>query len=382
MDDQSEFFDEALQAKGVGRRLVHDAVTGPAKVLFDMVPQVVQKQLDALNKSAPLVRPAPKIIGGVNNDHRFNAYAFKYQDVYIIAVNWGTLIAMGDLMCNLLCIPEVFPWIGNSSTLPSTGVFPPIKCNSTSDISAFLDARLLIMPADTHRQIAAQLMTYYILDLLIWHEFRHITAGHVDCFESEYGLSSLREFGAERLTAEQAMVRQAMETDADEFATRFSMLHMLGIANTTNQLGESVRWLLSDELHTVEVASVCAYLFFRILDSPLGRVEDWDYLDHPPNVFRQFSVIVVATHVLADEQFADVWSRSWKDPQWRLHFFTITEKVFAARFGGTFSLTDWSTVLGSEGQAHRERIAKCWNALLPTLSRFSYIKLMKYNDAN
>jgi len=376
MDDQSAFFDEAVQAKGVGRRLVHETIRGSAKLLFAVVPGVVQKKVDSLITSAPLVRPAPKIIGGVTNDHRFNACAFKYNDAYVIAVNWGTLIVLGDLAHRLMCIPEVFPWIGNPSSMALNGVFPPIKCDSAADVQAFLNARLLFVPRDVRRQQSAEMLAAHLLGFLVWHELRHMAAGHIDYLESEYGVSSLREFEAHGPLAEQAMVLQAMETDADEFATRLNMGEMLTLAETREQRADWVRWLLRDELDAVEVASVCAYLMFRVLDSPLGRVEDWTDLDHPPDIFRQLSVIKTATHVLAREQYADVGSRTWNDSQWKQRFFNITEKVFAARFGGTFCFTNWHRAVGPDGDAHRKKIDSCWNALLPSLSQFSYMKLV------
>jgi hypothetical protein len=108
-------FDEGLRALNLGSRYRVDA-SGAFGPLFATVEPAAREMRDQLIKEVGASKRIPEIFSGVNDDSAFNAVAAPLPGGrYIIAVNYGALILVHDIVHRLFCLPEFFPWVGDPS---------------------------------------------------------------------------------------------------------------------------------------------------------------------------------------------------------------------------------------------------------------------------
>jgi len=115
MSPATNKFDEGLRTLDLGCRYRWGA-SSAFGLLFATVEPVASGMRDQLVKEVGASKRIPEIISGINDDSAFNAVSARLPEGrYLLAVNYGALILVHDLVHRLFCLPEFFPWMGDPS---------------------------------------------------------------------------------------------------------------------------------------------------------------------------------------------------------------------------------------------------------------------------
>jgi hypothetical protein len=108
-------FDEDLRTLNLGSRY-SGPKSGSIEWVFGLVEPLAREIRDQVVSEAGASRQVPEILAGIKDDSAFNAIAVPSPNGgYIIAVSYGTLILVHDIVHRLFCLPEFFPWVGDPS---------------------------------------------------------------------------------------------------------------------------------------------------------------------------------------------------------------------------------------------------------------------------
>src|ERR1700689_4752301 len=104
MSPTTDKFDEGLRTLNRGSRY-RVAASAPFGSLFATVEPVAREMRDQLVNEVGASKRVPEIFSGVNDVSSFNAFAASLPGGhYIIAVNYGALILVHDLVHRLFCL--------------------------------------------------------------------------------------------------------------------------------------------------------------------------------------------------------------------------------------------------------------------------------------
>lgn len=138
--------------------------------------------LSAYTSLGGLVRPLPKIIYNFVDNDQINAFATKYNDIYVIAIYKGLLFKMMEVTARMVANENIFSNLKDSE----------------------------------QRKHYAWHLCWLGMDFIFEHELSHIVNGHVDYLHDSHSVSVFHEFimlnQAEKLVNHEL---QVFEMDAD-----------------------------------------------------------------------------------------------------------------------------------------------------------------------
>jgi hypothetical protein len=309
-------FDEVLRSAGVGRRYEGDIAW--LNELATTVPVCVDGVLEKLRKEAQddetYVRDIPDVLSGVSDDKTFNAMAFEHCGQYVIAVNYGVLILVHDLVNRLLCLPEIFPWIGNPSLEDARREFHPTNSDAMEYMRAFIAEPKRVIPKDPVRRDAAKLLFVAAIEFIVSHELWHILGGHVRWDASCMGERSLAEVGNNRRLPN-GIAYQALEMDADAFAVWVSLLRSLALAAAPHDVGNFSR-VITNQVQAVETTIICALVMVGAFLGGKSTPAEWAELSCPPAGVRHGMNIAAADRALRRLGEHEVRARTTGNMAW------------------------------------------------------------------
>src|SRR4051812_10670539 len=112
MQPESELFDEAVRSEGLGRRLP-DGARLRSLPIFTEYKAFAQQRIEGFRGGGKTLKPFPRVLLDYIDSPEVGAWALPYESMYVIAVNYGTILLSHFLSNRLLCSREVFPEIGN-----------------------------------------------------------------------------------------------------------------------------------------------------------------------------------------------------------------------------------------------------------------------------
>jgi hypothetical protein len=269
-------FDEGLRAHNLGNRY-SVSTSSSFGWLFALVEPLAQEMRDQVIREVGPSQRVPEILAGVNEDSAFNAIAAPSPNGgYIIAVNYGALILVHDLVHRLFCLQEFFPWVGDPSKEDRNRQFHP-TCND-----ALVYMRKVIAnprgakPRDRRREQAAVVLIPLAVTFLVAHEFRHIIGGHLDWLKTHCGKASISEILGIEGVPHDGLALQALEMDADGFAMYYTLMRALQIANCPeDDVRPSFRGIITTPLQALQAALACALVMIGTFFRPPGPPEEW-----------------------------------------------------------------------------------------------------------
>ncbi len=170
-----------------------------------------------------LKKPIEVIFDYLDNP-KLNAHADLIGGDGYIAINLGTIKLLFDLFQRMLAHPMVLPEIGDCeqevvNSQHSDGIQKDWSLLESLRISRS-QLTAIIQPRNELRRDFAQLADVLVFDFLFLHEYGHIARGHLDYYEAANETPLICEIiEATALSEPEALLRQAMEADADVFAT-------------------------------------------------------------------------------------------------------------------------------------------------------------------
>ena len=184
------------------------------------------------------INTAKKNIDATLNDIYFdylnngccNAVAYECNKIGYIGLNWGNIIILADIFNRMLSHPEIFPSINASEES-----FPPsysygVTMNATELLKlrfgdSVPNAQQIWnnLPKNKLRENISELCRRIVLDFIIFHEIAHIINGHTEYLQTKFSAPFMLEFDSSAHPANNSILRQSLEMNADAFATSSSL---------------------------------------------------------------------------------------------------------------------------------------------------------------
>jgi hypothetical protein len=357
-------FDEGLRALNLGSRY-SVSTHSPFGWLFTLVEPLAREMRDEVISEVGPSQQVPEILAGVNDDSAFNAIAVPSpHGGYMIAVNYGALILVHDLVHRLFCLPEFFPWVGDPSKEDRNRQFHP-TCND-----ALVYMRTVIAdprgakPRDPIRQQAAVALIPLAVMFLVAHEFRHIIGGHLDWLKTRSGQISISEILGTASDPHDGLALQALEMDADGFAMYYTLMRALAVANRPQEdVRPSFRGIIMTPLQALQAALACALVMIGTFFRPPGAPEEWRTYSHPPSGVRHGLNIINSDRALQLLGQADLRAATTSNQEWLALTARFTLRQLAQRLGNTDRQEGLRQELGPRGQKHLLEIFQSWECI-------------------
>jgi len=364
MSPTTDEFDEGLRTSGLGTRY-REGSSGAFRSLFATVELATREMREQLVSEVGASKRVPEILAGVNDSSAFNAFAAPLSGRrYIIAVNYGTLILIHDLVHRLFCLPEFFPWVGDPSKEDRAREFHPTCNDAMTYMRTFIAEPRLVTPRDPLRKQAAVFLTPLAVYFLVAHEFRHIIGGHLGWLNSCYGQMSISEvLGVER-DPRTGMLLQALEMDADQFAMYYTLMRALATAESPKEtFPASLCGVISTPLHALDAALACALLMIGTVFRQPGPPEEWRFYSHPPCGVRHVMNIWGADRALRQLGQEDLSAATLRNQQSVRRYASFTFRHLAQRLGNADRKNELLLQFGPRGQEHFLEIVNAWGAV-------------------
>lgn len=130
----------------------------------------------------------------------------------------------------------------------------------------------------------------YIMEFIVDHEFAHVFRGHIDLLNKNKAEILDESFFSCSQNRSEARLRQAMEIDADDFASKVcvaTFFHRIAQANLSFPFGGvSERKAYSNRKHMFRFVTLCCYVGFRLFSKHENEVKNLYLRNHPPSTIR------------------------------------------------------------------------------------------------
>jgi hypothetical protein len=364
VDQVVDKFDEGLRALNLGSRY-SVSTHNPFGWLFELVEPLAREIRDQVIREVGPSQRVPEILAGVNDDSAFNAIAVPSpRGGYMIAVNYGALILVHDLVHRLFCLPEFFPWVGDPSKEDRNRQFHPTCDDALVYMRTVIADPRGAKPRDRRREQAAVALIPLAVMFLVAHEFRHIIGGHLDWLKTRYGQISISEILGMASDPHDGLALQALEMDADGFAMYYILMRALAIANRPEEdVSPSFRGIITTPLQALQAALACALVMIGTFFRPPGPSEEWRTYSHPPSGVRHGLNILGADRALQSLGQADLRAATTANQEWLALTARFTLRQLAQRLGNTDRQEGLRQELGPRGQQHLMEIFQSWGCI-------------------
>ena len=366
-------FDEGLRSLNIGSRYP-EAESGAFGRLFATAEPVAHEIREQLVTEAGPSRGIPEIFSGVNNNSSFNAVAAPLVGgQYIIAVNYGTLILIQDLVHRLFCLPEFFPWVGDPSKEDRTRQFHPTGNDAPSYMRTFISDPRSAIPRDLRRRQAAVFLIPLAVMFLVAHEFRHIIGGHLDWLKARSGQMSISEVLGIRSDPKNGLLLQALEMDADGFAMYYTLMRALEIADRPQEkCPPYYQGIITTPLQALNAVLACALVMIGTFFQPPGSPEEWRSYSHPPSGIRHGMIMWGADRALRQLGREDLSSATITNREWVSQFANFTLRHLAQRLGNSDRQDELRLEFGTRGQQHLLEVISAWGSIQAAVKALAY----------
>lgn len=366
----AEIFDHAIASLGLGP-IARFSPGHPESAKF----RHVRKLSERLTTSARYLLPGRIHLDFVVN-RTVNAFAFKSEDRYFIALTTGTVFMLELLFMRMLSDSRLFPDIGDANT--ETSDLPPLTCCIPNADEMFRAGHKSATPKTEPRHAYAIMLFEQAVLFLIGHEIAHITLGHVDYLQSKVGIGLLSELGWDGPAEGDLVERQCMEAQADMRSVQsgissIKLIH--GVKDPTPPAWSDAPLNVS---HLIFLWAVATNTFFRLFGDARfdpSHLATQSYL--PLALRRAMASTTAYVNVTA------LWTPSLKKET----LFTLrtatkyTEHAFAVILGEQPSPRNLNDVFSPLGREHHQRLITRLSKLQNKLDPFCYEQAFELEPA-
>jgi len=366
-------FDEGLRTRELGSRFRTNA-SDEFGQLFAMVEPLAQDMRDQLVKEVGASKHIPEIFSGVNDRSEFDAVADSLPGGrYIIAVNYGTLILVQDIVHRLFCLPEFFPWVGDPSKEDRTQQFHATSDDAQTYMRTFVSDPRPAIPRDPKRKQAAVFLIPLAVMFIVAHEFRHITGGHLDWLNARSGRMSISEALGIQGDPNAGLFFQALEMDADGFAMYYTLMKALVMAESPQEnLPTSLQGIITTPLQALQAGLACALVMIGTFFRPPGPPVEWRSYSHPPSGVRHGLNIVGADRALRLLGQEELSLATTSNREWVSQFASFTFGHLVQRLGNSDQQDELRLEFGPRGQQHLLEVLNAWGTIKAAVEAFAY----------
>lgn len=291
MNHHEDTFHNSLLAIGFGGRYDHKTESNPFRLLlYNSLIDGITAYAAEFRADPRCLRPFPEVFTGIANCTTINACAFRVMDTYYVAICRGVFDLLRETFLRLLSRPEVFPWIGDISREDPGKRFPLLPRDSSLLTGDWLHSSM-----DRTRGMAASWMSVTAINFLVFHEGRHLTAGHVDYASQFLNAQMITEARSLNTASPNNLILQAFETEADTYATVTLLDGYFGTGPRQKpRLSLDLPFLVDcpdKPAKVLSLALTAILAVIKLFGNPLPEYDKWDQLDHPPDEVRRVSIL-------------------------------------------------------------------------------------------
>ena len=229
-----------------------------------------------------------KIVVMFNASTKLGACIEKRSNVYYIGINIGTVKILMFIFHWLLSSDKVFSSVGHIDPREKKSVEDPhlIELNRLYDVIRE-NPSLHIFTADDERLVLAAKLGMNAINFLVLHELGHILCGHIDYMNNQkLHVDGNLEINNLYLEEQKGLVSQALEIDADDFASNYALKILREFYNTYHPQK------LEEDFLALFRASLFAILIpYRLTGLMPYNEKKLSHLMHPPMGFRVIHIV-------------------------------------------------------------------------------------------
>lgn len=311
------------------------------------------------------LREVPDIHFNVTNYDRFQAYAFKKNGHYYIALSIGAIRSLYNFFCYLYSQPSFLSGaFGGNEESEITLTLNPIHSRL---IDNFYNYDFEITPSTVIRKSLAYETFYKAIDYLLMHEVAHITHGHLDYNTQTDGHFMM--FEEDKIKKTKMDIRKSLEYDADCTATVFNLQPLPFLGWNTHNAEIEVRALV-----------IAMYFLFKLPALKEYNIEDFHFRTYPsPDQRLSIQLANIASFYASTENLrsvVDIEKVIGTSQQIYFDCINITEKIF-----GLKRIEDKSLFFFSQ-QSHQylATIRDSWNEIRDDLEKIAFVSIAPKDD--
>ena len=377
MQADSELFSEAVRAKNLGDRLP-DISPVRLNTLFQQQKELVDRHIDAFRRSwqpAWNLPKLPRVVVDYVDSPSAEAYAFKYNDSYIIAVYYGLILVLEFMFDSLLSNRQFLPEIGSPQAerddLPVIPIMPSYDAIA-SGLSTHGLNRSDFIPKGEERRGVANFLTVVSIHFMFGHEFRHIQAGHADYYHDGLNLAYISEYASTGNPIDVAMKKQAMEWDCDRFAFHAELDGRWHTRAKALQSPSAFAHFYLDSKLLFFLCMLACSGFFRLLDDDKPPRPLWSTRSHPPSRIRR-GILLNTGLVWGELRYPHEFGESAR--------FEIADRcareieILLSSLGASHFDRDYSILVSTQAVNHESEIMAAWQSILGKLATYTHVPL-------
>lgn len=299
MDDSQieleKLFDDYLRVNRIGNRLDNSYLEPSIQNWLNSIKKVGQEWINtwANSRQTKAKGTMPYVHLDFIESLKINACAFESDGYGFIGINLGILLLLNDFFNRLLANTNILKNVGDpSSEIIITEPLPYISKGSNSYIQEYSSNSIKgnIVPQDPTREEYAIILLQIAIRFLVAHELAHIRYGHYQLINTQFGEPFISEVSFLNDVERSMLTVQALEMDADSWATVQGMTILKGLISKINNM--SISW---DKYNNPIIGGmftwiIAVYTLFRLFDQDNRQVGDLT-TNHPHPALRQTMIM-------------------------------------------------------------------------------------------
>jgi Peptidase family M48 len=359
----AELFSQAAAKFGLGKA-VRFSRGHPAGKSYQRIREFSAELICSARAQVPGL---PHIHLGFIADRSVNAFAFKSDGRYFIALTSGTVFMLEFLFMRMFSDSRLFEHIGEPDEEADN--LSPLSCCVPTLEEMIKAGRMPTAPRTLHRRRYASTLFEQAVLFLVGHEIAHITLGHVDYLQSKTSAALVAELGQNAVDPSALIERQCLEAHADMRAvlSRFASLQL----SHANQNPAPAPWSARplSEAHLIFLWAFAMNSLFQLFGDVRFNARPAAPESYPPLPLRRAMASVTAYAVVIDH-----WNSALKEQA--LHALrtamTYAEHALGVIFGESASPKYGDDVFSSLGQGHHHQLMVQLLSLQGKLAPYSH----------
>ncbi|HEX8274584.1 MAG TPA: hypothetical protein VF615_18250 [Longimicrobiaceae bacterium] len=283
--------------KGPDDRFDETLFPEPFDRVFHLHSRIREEYLSALRTSQ--TGPALDVSTCYTASTDFNAAAVRQGTSFWITFTVGTPAVLYDLFFRMLGTGEVFSDIGTADE----GMVPRHDRIVTNAGPLLEDAGnplgLSYVPTCKYRRAIAEYLVLIVCDAMFAHEYQHITGGHLHYLFTD-PFCRMVEFGDSPAGRDDALLRQALEIDADAAAIRWSLKATMDTSHNRWRYDPVLSSYLREPERALRLWTFAIITMFRLAHESHVGIGSPVYGVHPPPLVRLYFARTIVDYLLQD----------------------------------------------------------------------------------
>jgi hypothetical protein len=282
-----------LAGKGHGKLYDHRTDSEPSLVgVYEDYLGSITQEVDKFRASLTGVRRFPRLVAAIGSDATVNARVFGTENsdgsinTYYVVVYRGAVVQTINVLHQLAQRLDVFPWLDEIADGEIKMRYSPVLPHTLSGTEDEPSSALLPV-----RYLATSWMNSIALEFLAFHELCHVFGGHLEIALSAFNLDMLAEATSTANASTNAMSVQALEWEADTYASRLLVRKYFICENGHFSRLPFLAHCDDKPLKLFVLVLAAISTVLKLLERELPTYDTWETLTHPPALVRRYAIL-------------------------------------------------------------------------------------------